>query len=279
MRYEIQQLTLGQILDRAILLMRNHLKLLLGIAGYMYIPVLLVITLISVYMAPDLPPTATPQEVMAAQLEHMKVTVIIALIQIFVFLGFVEPLTTAAATWAISREYLDQPTTAGQAFRAAVRIFGRILLTGLLKGVIVVIGILLFVFPGILFVFWYFLSSQVVVIEEKSGWEALRRSKQLMRGNIGTAFVLNLLLGLIMAVACGLAAVVPTKVGNAVGQVLVQSVAYMLFTAALVVFYFHCRTKAEHFDLQQLAEAVAVPPPPPDAAGGMPPPIPPQPIV
>ena len=69
--------------------------------------------------------------------------------------------------------------------------------TWFLVGLAIMGGMILCLVPGILAAFWFSLATQVVVIEGVAGFAAMKRSKQLMAGNIGTIFVLGLLIGLI----------------------------------------------------------------------------------
>jgi hypothetical protein len=202
------------------------------------------------------------------------------------------PVTHAATVWAVGHEYLGQPVTLGGAIRAA---FGRLLAllgTNLLVGVIIfgvymgcllpgivamalapILGILLVVVGAIAcivlvlylwFRFWF--TNEAVVIEGVSGVEALQRSGVLMRGNMGTAFVLSLVLGIIAVLAHISAAFLPVPALSVVAQVVIGAVVVILYAAASVVFYFSCRCKNENFDLTLLASAIGkdeLPPAPP----------------
>ena len=96
----------------------------------------------------------------------------------------------------------------------------------------------------------------MVIIEGVSGFAALKRSKFLMTGNIGTVFVLSLLLGLInITISVGIQ-FIPNPYVTAVLQAAVSAGLVAFGVAAMVVFYFSCRCKAESFDLELLAAAV-----------------------
>ena len=116
-------------------------------------------------------------------------------------------------------------------------------------------GFILFIIPGILFLFWFSPSTQAVVIENISGFSALKRSKQLMKGNIGTVFVLGILLGVVSAGIQIGSAFVPQPHLQIIAQTLAQAIVTIIGAAAFVVFYFSCRCGHESFDLQLLAES------------------------
>jgi len=80
----------------------------------------------------------------------------------------------------------------------------------LLMGLIVAIGFILFIIPGIIFLVWFGLAVYVLVSENLTGMKALSRSKQLVNGHWGEVFlryavifiiviVVNLVLGFIFA--------------------------------------------------------------------------------
>jgi hypothetical protein len=109
---------------------------------------------------------------------------------------------------------------------------------------------------GFLLFFRYWFVSYVVVIEGTRGSAALKRSGALMKGNMATAFVLGLLLGIISLAFQYSVLFVPGPLRVVVLTAL-QAVLFVFGAAAGVVFYFSSRCKLEHFDLQLLADAVA----------------------
>jgi ABC-type antimicrobial peptide transport system permease subunit len=95
-----------------------------------------------------------------------------------------------------------------------------------------------------------------VILEGRSGMDALRRSRALMKGNIGTAFVLGFLLSVIGFCLGTVAGLLPGLIG-AVAAAIIQTICFILGVAALVVFYFTSRCKLENFDLTILARTVS----------------------
>jgi len=59
----------------------------------------------------------------------------------------------------------------------------RLLKTNVMTGLAIAFGILLLILPGLLFTFWYLLAPSVVVLEGRSGFGALKRSKSLVQGD------------------------------------------------------------------------------------------------
>jgi len=110
-------------------------------------------------------------------------------------------------------------------------------------------------------------ADQVVVVEGKSGGEALKRSGALMKGFAGKAFVLAFLLGVLGAIIGVGAAFIPVPEAQIVVQSLVQGLLYALGVSAWVVLYFSARCKHESFDLTVLAEQLGEEAPAASSAG------------
>ena len=88
-----------------------------------------------------------------------------------------------------------------------------------------------------------------------------------MEGNIGTIFVLGLLIGIINAGMTVGVTFIPQPYVQAVANAIVVGIATILASAAFVVFYFSCRCKHERFDLALLAQSVGAEAPA-DLTGG-----------
>jgi hypothetical protein len=56
-------------------------------------------------------------------------------------------------------------------------------LASLISGLLIFLGFILLIIPGIIFIVWFFLVPYVVVVEEASPIEALKRSKKTVRGH------------------------------------------------------------------------------------------------
>ena len=256
MAYQIRQLKLGGILDQAVTLTKNHLGPLFTIVGVTLLPVTLAASFAQLALLPALtfPFTMEQFEAFAiAQNEHaalfnsLNVLTIVAAI-----------LCNAAIVHGIAAAYLGKPVTTGAAVGRAFRTFFPLLWTSFLMGVAIMGGVILCVIPGIIAAFWFVLSTQVVVVEGLSGFKALKRSRALMTDNIGTSFVLGLVMVPIYWGVEVLIAVlfIPQPHVRAVLAPLAHAVTMIFASAATVVFYFSTRCKHEQFDLQLLADNI-----------------------
>lgn len=82
--------------------------------------------------------------------------------------------------------------------------FWPFLWTSILSALIIIIGLILFIIPGLVFLVWYFFATYIVLFEGESGWTALQKSKKYVQGRfwplagrlallIGGAIVVSLL--------------------------------------------------------------------------------------
>ncbi|MFO1007305.1 MAG: hypothetical protein U0929_15195 [Planctomycetaceae bacterium] len=246
MKYEIKALSLGEILDQGIKLIRDKFGLLMGIMVFTVIPAQIAIALFTNQFQPV--PGQPPQLPSSS-------TILIQLGLVYGFILIVLPLANAAVVYTTARTYLGQDASLGDSFGHAIRRLPALIWTSILMGLAVFGGMILLIIPGIIFAFWFMLSQQVAVLEPLNGAPALSRSKALMKGNIGTAMVLGFVIGIInfsLGAACGM---LPAPF-NAIATGVVAGVTTLVSTCTFVVFYFSCRCKLDNFDLEVLANEV-----------------------
>jgi Membrane domain of glycerophosphoryl diester phosphodiesterase len=183
-------------------------------------------------------------------------------------------VATGATVFIVSESYLGRPLTAREALARATPYMGRILVCSLLMALVVGLGFLLFVIPGIILGVGLALAIPVVVLEPARGASAaLSRSWELTRGSrwriFGLGVTLVVLLYVPVVAVSGLVAVllphgagpsfatasVSTIIALAIGGV-VQLFIYPLFYCVLTVTYYDLRVRKEGFDLELLASSL-----------------------
>ncbi len=262
MKYEIRELSLGECLDQGIAVIRDNFGLLLGILACLWIPFQLLAGFAPLMVSSVPPPT--PDSTPAEQLEYLTSTMPV-LLGFALFGGYVIlPITNAAVTYAVAERYLGKQVTVGASLRKGFSKFLPLLGTTILYSLAVFGGTLLCIIPGIIFAVLFGLYQYVVVIEDKSGSDALSRSKLLMKPYWGQFLVLGILIAVISGMIQGGAGLIPQIHAQIVVQALLQSVVTLISTAVFVVFYFSCRSGVENFDLELLAQAVGESAPPHD---------------
>lgn len=255
MRYEIKALGVGGVLDHAINLVRDNLRLLVGVVLVLQFPFALLTGLLVMPTIPDPQLLQAPETVPVYWDQYFQMMTRALLLAIPSVL-IVWPLTNAAVIHGVACLYLDKPISVGGAYRRAFQVWLPTIWTGLLWYFSMLGGFILCLIPGILCMFWFALVLQIVVLEGTSGFGALTRSRQLMKGNMSEYFVLVILLFAIAAGVGMVSGLIPQIQLRVVVNTFFQSALFILASAAYVVFYFSCRCKHENFDLQLLAASV-----------------------
>jgi hypothetical protein len=191
-----------------------------------------------------------------------------------------QTIGTGAMIRVIMQEYLDRPVSFGEAFQFALGRFGPLLGTSILVGLFVFLGFLACLIPGIYLAIIFSLASQVVIVEDRSGMDALNRSKALVDGHFGRVFGTLFLLGLIggiVSIGLGVVAAVALPYQEAVpggpfGAVRLSNYPNYALTTVITtlvqiffqtytgicttLLYFDLRNRKEAFDLELEAEKI-----------------------
>ena len=239
MKYEVRAMSFGEILDTGFRLVTNHFVLLFGIGAMLYVPLALIGAAMAA--APGLDGTS------------MAIIGVVWLVTLVL-----SPVVTGAMTFALGEVYLGREVTVGGALRTGLSLVSGLVGTGLLATVLIVLGMIALLVPGIYLILAYVLLTPVMVFERTFGTRALGRSKALMKGNFGRAIGILLLTGIISGITGWsmnlVLGAVPllAPVGSAIVQTLVAS-----YSAAVVaLLYFDIRSRKEAFDIEHLAQAV-----------------------
>ncbi len=257
MKFPIGAMSVGDILDRGLKLLLARFPLLFSITLLVQLPFLVF-------------------QLIVPLLERVGVgAVMLTSLASLLSLLILAPLSQAVILYVVMREYVDRPATMGEAFNLALTRFGPLLGTVILSGLLIFLGFLACFVPGIyLSIMWAF-AAQVVVLEDRSGMDALRRSKALVTGHGGRVFGVIFLVQIVTMfiggfVVAGINAVLPSQetipgaggfpivhtvnYANFVIAHLVQTLVNVLFGAYLAVcvtlLYLDLRIRKEGFDLE-----------------------------
>jgi hypothetical protein len=256
MAYKIQQLGLGGILDQSFAIVKDHFGLLFKIMLFVLIPFSLIGGLGMNSLLPNantmFPTPEQQQQTAEAMARYWPVIAVVSLLQMLVIL----PITNAAVIQAVAHLYLGKPIDAMTAVKDGIRLLPPLLGTLILYYLAMFGGFILLFIPGLIIAVLFALCQHVVVIEGTSGPAALGRSRRLLRGQIGTFIALGFILGIISWFLSVGPSFIPQPHARVIVTTLVQACTTIIWTAALVVFYFSCRCANESFDLQYLANAI-----------------------
>lgn len=173
-------------------------------------------------------------------------------------------IATAATVFIVSESYLGRPLGAREALTRALPYLGRIILCSLLMGLVVFLGFLLLIVPGLVLIAGLLLAVPVLVLEPgmspsaalSRSWELTRGSKWRMLGLLVTVFAL---LYIPLAAVGGLFAVMGIFLFGLVLAGLIQVFVYPLFYCVLTIAYYDLRVRREGFDLEVLAATLRSP--------------------
>jgi hypothetical protein len=252
----------SRVLDKLFTLLRNHFWLIYGITLVVYIPFFfynLLMRQLQVSTMEGGSPFFLKSELMLFFLFAFGVFMLAWI--------FIWPLGTMAATSAMAHGYLGRPTSVLGAYREVLRLLlpaiGCMMLVGLLVG----LGSLLCVVPGIYLMIRLYVVFPALVVERQGVFEALARSADLVRGSYLRILVIVILVGLVKA-----ALVYSITLGGAAlfaGTSMVHVMLYatsqflgQLFVAPFdfvltVVVYFELRELKEGLDLEILTDELA----------------------
>jgi hypothetical protein len=181
------------------------------------------------------------------------VTAALAMIACFIVLQ-------GALIHAASDAYLEDRVDVADAFRRAAARTGTIFLAYALAAVIVLVGYVMLIVPGIYFGLALFAVPAIVLLEGVGPGDAVSRSFALTKGRKWAVLGALLVAGLISfagRMTLGFAANVFGSVGLALaGQILGFVAFYPVTTVMVVLLYYDSRIRVEGFDLERAAAAL-----------------------
>jgi hypothetical protein len=178
--------------------------------------------------------------------------------------GFGSLLAAGAIVRAIAAAYLGEVLPAGDALRFALGKIWPLFVAGTAAYLLIMLGVLALVVPGVILACGYSVVAQVVVLEDlPGGTDALPRSWQLTKGYRWKALGLGVVVILIFflpAMAAGFL-VVLLPAGELMIDIvsqLLQMVLYPVFAAVFTLFYYDLRVRKEAFDVELLGQQLGL---------------------
>jgi hypothetical protein len=185
-------------------------------------------------------------------------------------------LSTGACYRAIVSAYLGEATSWRDSLRYALRRAHSLLWISFLVLLVVALGLVACIVPGIYLGVAFSVAVPVLLTEGTRGKAALGRSRRLVSGFwwrcLGVLVLSGILVGIVGFAISGIAAAV-TSIGSdsstlalAAQQIVTSTVSSVITTpltaAFTTILYFDLRVRKEAFDLWLLAERLGVEPPP-----------------
>lgn len=222
-----QPMDLGEILNTTFNLYRDNFTLFAGICAVIVVPEAVLLSLFAV--------------------SHSTIFVLLAAL-VSLTVPF---LLTGALAQAVSARYLGRPMTIAQAYQALGS--GTILTlvaVSFLSGILVLIGLILVVIPGIYLAVRFTVASQAAVLEREGVTDSLRRSWRLVEGKwwhvFGIVVVVSILVGVLERLAGSLGSsiagdVLGTGLSTAIVGILIQPIQAI----ALTLLFYDLRIRQE----------------------------------
>jgi len=258
----LRPMRIGELVDAAIKLYRQHWKSVITITAVIIVPVAAVQAIV-LSPLPELEPGEFPTN------EELG-TILSALSTALFVQALTTPLLTGGLSWLAANFYLGENPGVKEAFAVALSKFGSLLWVGILTFLATVVGLIFLIIPGIIIALRLTFSATALVVEGVKGTYALGRSWRLSKGSLGKIFltlVLSFILVFIFQAIIGIPmAIIAEFVGPGLGNVLgfaadalASTVATPFAMIVIVLLYFDTRIRKEGFDLTLMAEEIGPP--------------------
>ena len=241
---------IGEILRAAFQLYRRHWRTLMAIAAVVVVPLTLLQYGIGHWFRSHGQQLYGQAEVSTSFWAVASASLLAALVALLLY-----QVLTGAITRNIAAEVAGQDLNLEQSYRFGFARLGPILVVSILVGLATLLGLVVFIIPGIYIGVRLAVSIQALVVEDKRGTQAMRRSWDLVGGHWWHAAFTLLVAGLIT----GVVNAVITAPFSA-GAWLVQGTAAAIATTITlpygalvgVLLYLDLRARKEPLDLDTL---------------------------
>lgn len=246
---------IGQVLGEALRVYRENAGRLWILVAVVVVPLSFLSWLISTVFLGPVTSVATVggQTVEVVESRGLLLGVLASLVAAAISI-VIGAILQAAMLRAGALATMGDPVDVTESYRWGLRRFGSVLLVSILVGIVVAVGFILLVVPGVIFLTFLAVSVPAVVVEGARGTGAMRRSWRLVRGHfwhvLGVVVVGLLIAGVVAGLisALGRGNDVLGLIFGTIGQVVVAP-----FTALVtVLLYLDLRARSETLTLSGL---------------------------
>jgi hypothetical protein len=258
-----EPMSVGQILDRTFRIYREDFLHFVTIVAVIQVPVALLRLAVPRLVAAFVPAGggASGGAVVAA---------VVGGLVAFFLLIIAQSLSSGALVKSVSEAYLGNEVSVGEAYRFVLPKVGTLVWASILVFVVVLIGYMLLIVPGVIFSLWLMLTTQAIIVEGRPASAAMGRSKALTSGNLGKVFglafvifIISIIISAVFTFVGGLAfagalaagatvASLVSEIISVIGQILVAPIS----ATAFILLYYDLRIRKEGFDLEMLAQTM-----------------------
>ena len=258
-------MTVGDLLQTALNLYRENVSLFVGIVAVLTIPE----TIINVLIAAGSPSKLTTGN-LGGYLGLTGLRSLVGLIFTIMIVG--------ALTQAVAARYLGRPMTISGAYDSlGVSTFVTLALASILVGLVVGLGFVLLIIPGIYLAIRLVFVPQAIVLERKGVMDAFSRSWNLVEGSWWRVLGIVLVFGIVVAVVSGILGailgaifigILHTGTGTTATAILSTIIGAIVTVfiqpfelAGFVMLYYDLRVRKEGFNLDHMAQQLEPPKP------------------
>lgn len=261
----LRPLSLSQLLDETFNIYRHNFLLFIGISALPNLALLLLQLVLA--------------ELAVSGAAEIGITVFAGLVTIFAGL-FVSSIVTAATTFGVSDIYLDTPTSMVACFSRVAGKALKVVLVSIIVALIIGLGSMLCLVPGIYFAGKYGIAIPAIVLEDITASESLQRSADLTKEAVGRVilvyflttiftlimvFALDAAVGTLGYVAFHNTGIFSKEAFNDVITTLGSILFGPVTAIALTLVYYDQRVRKEAFDIEHMMSLMN--PPEPLASG------------
>jgi hypothetical protein len=134
-------------------------------------------------------------------------------------------------------------------FRFAASKLPSLLVVAIITSIIIGIGLIVFVVPGIIFAIMFSLVVPAIIIEQTGSLESLSRSRRLVSKRWGKTFVVILLITIIIAVINTVVGLITGFFGsliiNTITTIIISSITQPIYVVAITLLYYSMLIKEQ----------------------------------
>jgi hypothetical protein len=205
----------------------------------------------ALFLVPDLLLRLMLQSSLAGPDQNMML--VITLMVLPIVLG---SLITGALTYGVFQQMRGRPVGIGACISVGIQRLLPVLAVALVTGILIFLGFLALIVPGIILLCMWWLAVPAAVIENVGVGEAMRRSMTLTEGHRMTVFLIFLVIFAI-SIGVGMIFVLVMAIAGPTGIVIAGYIVTVAFTAwrsvANAVAYHDLRAMKEHVSIEDIA--------------------------
>lgn len=256
----LPQRSLGDILSAALQIYRKNAAQLLLIVAVVTIPLSILSYLLAdvVFAADSKTVTIGNQSIKVTEPRSFFVFLLALLVSLAIGV-IITAILQAAILRAAAQATIGDPVDVEASYRWGLARFGSVLLVSILVGLAVGIGFLLLIIPGIILLVMFSVSVPAVVVENRRGTDAMRRSWELVSHHFWHVLGVILVAAILAGIVSGLVSAIGGSNGllRAIFQAIAQIITAPFTALVSILLYLDLRARRENLTASALRAELA----------------------